>query len=399
MENNNNELGLDKFGNIIKENIDESNSVIEEMEEINLEDSLDNNFSNIISKYIKILKLFTGTCKVKIPNKLKIFSSILRSIGQVVFCNNPISGILILTGISISNPFVLINGLLSLFITTISVIIILNAKEEFNIDNGLYGFNSFLIGSAIGVFINKNMKNNELIITLLLSILFGFVSIFIQLSLSRILKKIPVFTLPFVLTTFLFLEGSTIWTHINFENNEPSLPTKFNENIVYNWNLLEFIKILLKCISQIFLINNSISGLFIILGIIICSPLLALSILVGSLYSIGLSCLLGIDNIQIEKGLWGFNGALCFEAIISNWKLSLISISTSFISTTISILFQSMLQQILLVFGLPVLTFPFCLTTILMWTSLNFFSHNKRIMISSISDDYNNFEIELDNNL
>ena len=77
-------------------------------------------------------------------------NAILRGIGQVIFANNPLSGLIILVAIFIHSPWVGIYGLLGAIASTVTAIFLkLNVGA---IRNGVLGFNGTLIGLALGTF-------------------------------------------------------------------------------------------------------------------------------------------------------------------------------------------------------------------------------------------------------
>ncbi|MEO1377967.1 MAG: urea transporter [Cyanobacteria bacterium J06635_10] len=74
----------------------------------------------------------------------------LRGIGQVIFANNPLAGLIILVAIFIDSPWLGICGLLGAIASTVTAILLkLNVGA---IRNGVLGFNGTLVGLALGTF-------------------------------------------------------------------------------------------------------------------------------------------------------------------------------------------------------------------------------------------------------
>lgn len=67
---------------------------------------------------------------------------------------------------------------------------------------------------------------------------------------------------------------------------------------------------LARGIGQIVLQENTLSGLLILTGVFYGSFLMGLALLVGVIFSTATAILLGYEKTSIDKGLYGFNGAL-----------------------------------------------------------------------------------------
>ena len=64
-------------------------------------------------------------------------------------------------------------------------------------------------------------------------------------------------------------------------------------------------------VSQVYFIDNPYTGLIILLGICICSRILALFALLGAITAqLTAAYLLGLPATTIHAGLWGFNSVL-----------------------------------------------------------------------------------------
>ena len=81
---------------------------------------------------------------------LDFINSILRGIGQVIFINNPISGLLILLALFIQSPWVGWMGLLGVLISTTTALLL--GLDRDTIRNGIFGYNGLLVGAALGTF-------------------------------------------------------------------------------------------------------------------------------------------------------------------------------------------------------------------------------------------------------
>ena len=82
-------------------------------------------------------------------------SIIGRGIGQVMFQNNALSGIIMLIGIICNSWQLAILAVAGTVVGTIAASLLNYDKED--IRAGLYGFNGTLVGIAIGVFMEINI--------------------------------------------------------------------------------------------------------------------------------------------------------------------------------------------------------------------------------------------------
>ncbi len=87
---------------------------------------------------------------------------IFRGIGQIMFQNNSITGLLFLIGIFYNSWVMGIGAIVGVLIGTITAILFRYNKE--NILNGLYGFNGALVGLALTFFFKLNWSLIALII-------------------------------------------------------------------------------------------------------------------------------------------------------------------------------------------------------------------------------------------
>ena len=124
-----------------------------------------------------------------------------------------------------------------------------------------------------------------------------------------------------------------------------------------------FIKVSLKGISQVILIENTITGAIILLAIMISSiPLGVIAILSAMLGTI-VGKLGGAEKEIVEQGLFGFNSVLTGMALYLfltgpyHWILSLIGALLAAIVT-------AALMHVMKKTGIPVLTFPFIILTL-----------------------------------
>src|SRR5690554_2846821 len=134
--------------------------------------------------------------------KSTLFASIiLKGLGQIMLQENPITGFLFLIGIFYGSFLMGVAALLATVCGTATALLLKYDKSE--IDKGLYGFSAPLVGVALLLFLKP-----EFLCWLLIIIGSSFATIIQHFFIKR---KIPVFTLPFVLVTWVIILFSRIY--------------------------------------------------------------------------------------------------------------------------------------------------------------------------------------------
>lgn len=135
-----------------------------------------------------------------------------------------------------------------------------------------------------------------------------------------------------------------------------------------SWNresLTRFLTASLKGISQVLLIENTISGLLILLAITTSSFLLGIMTLLSAFIGNLVGILGGADEESINQGLFGYNSVLTgivltlFLTGPYHWIIALFG-------AAIAAIFTAAMMHVLKGSGIPVLTFPFIILSWLM---------------------------------
>ncbi len=74
----------------------------------------------------------------------------LRGVGQVIFVNNPLSGLLILLALFIQSPWIGLMSLVAVVSSTATAIALQLDRDT--IRSGIFGYNGILVGAALGTF-------------------------------------------------------------------------------------------------------------------------------------------------------------------------------------------------------------------------------------------------------
>ncbi|XP_044537599.1 urea transporter 1-like [Gracilinanus agilis] len=268
------------------------------------------------------------------PVILQFLDWILRGISQVVFINNPISGIIIIIGLLIQSPWWTLTGCLGTIVSTLTALLL--SQDRSAIAAGLHGYNATLVGILMAVFCDKGdyywwllFPVTVMSMTWRLLMKFEYVSIDLSNVHLRLFK-----------VTLLFFWGGGL--------------------------TLQLLKAIPVGIGQIYGCDNPWTGGLFLVAILISSPLMCLHAAIGSTLGIIAGLTLSAPFEKIYFGLWGFNSSLACIAIggmfmALTWQTHLLSLTCALFTAYLS----ATLSNMMAVFGLPSCTWPFCLATLI----------------------------------
>lgn len=266
-----------------------------------------------------------------------LYNSLLilgRGIGQVMFQNNALSGLLMLIGIFLNSWQMGILALSGNIISTLTAHFSGYGRDD--IKNGLYGFNGTLVGIAVGVFMELSLGS------LLLMVVAACISTWIA-RLLNLQRSLPGFTAPFILSVWMLL-GFCSWIMPDILLVSDTV-TDATQGINY-FQTFSF------GIGQVMFQGNIWTGLLFLVGILVNSRTAAFYTVIGALFPIPLAILLGIDAEMLNMGLMGYNGVLCAIALGDRTLKSLVWDSCS-------VLLSTLLQIIGMNLEITTLTAPF----------------------------------------
>lgn len=266
-----------------------------------------------------------------------LYNSLLilgRGIGQVMFQNNALSGLLMLIGIFLNSWQMGILALSGNIISTLTAHFSGYGRDD--IKNGLYGFNGTLVGIAVGVFMELSLGS------LLLMVVAACISTWIT-RLLNLQRSLPGFTAPFILSVWMLL-GFCSWIMPDILLVSDTV-TDATQGINY-FQTFSF------GIGQVMFQGNIWTGLLFLVGILVNSRTAAFYTVIGALFPIPLAILLGIDAETLNMGLMGYNGVLCAIALGDRTLKSLVWDSCS-------VLLSTLLQIIGMNLEITTLTAPF----------------------------------------
>ena len=256
-----------------------------------------------------------------------------RGLGQVMFQNNAVSGLLMLVGIACNSWLLALLALLGNFVGTVTAFFSGYSKED--IEDGLYGFNGTLVGIAVGVFMEPGVAS------LLLLVAGSMLSTWIA-RVCAYQKLLPGFTAPFILAVWLLQALCRGW-----------FPSLLSSSVMPEETAADWFRAFSLNIGQVMFQGGTVlSGLFFLAGILLNSRVHALYTVWGALLPLGMVWMVGSDYAAFNAGLLGYNAVLCAIALGDrSWA----GAAWATLSVTLSVLLQVWGMSL----GMTTLTAPF----------------------------------------
>jgi urea transporter len=288
----------------------------------------------------------------------------LRGIGQVMFQDNPLSGLLFFVAIGWGSyaagmPQVAIGGLVAVVAATLTAQWL--RVDAAGLGAGLYGYNAYLVGLSFGTFLAVSP------LWWVYVVLGGAVSVMATLGTANVFKtwSVAALTAPFVLTAWLFLlatyafsaiEGGGLPMSAEIVPLDPAAanPLAFGD----------FVQGILKSITQVFLKADVLAALLLLAGLAVNSLAAAAFALGGAIVAVTAAHLLGAESDLITGGLMGFSPVLTAIALGAVfYKLGARVAIYALVGTVFTVIVQGAMNVALTPFGIPTLTAPFVLAS------------------------------------
>lgn len=288
----------------------------------------------------------------------------LRGIGQVMFQDNPLSGLLFFIAIGWGSvvsgmPQVAIGGLVAVIAGTLTAQWL--RVDAAGLAAGLYGYNAYLVGLAFGTFLAVSPMWWVYVA------LAGAVSVPVALGVANVFKSwgVAALTAPFVLTAWLFLlatyafsaiEGSGLPMAATVMPIDPAAanPLAFGD----------FVAGILKSITQVFLKASVLAALLLLAGLAVNSIAAAAFALGGAVVAVATAHVLGAESDLITGGLMGFSPVLTAVALGAVFYKPGVRVALyALLGTVFTVVVQGAMNVVVAPFGIPTLTAPFVLAS------------------------------------
>uniref|UniRef100_A0A8C4RZD4 Urea transporter n=1 Tax=Erpetoichthys calabaricus TaxID=27687 RepID=A0A8C4RZD4_ERPCA len=261
----------------------------------------------------------------------QFFDWILRGAAQVMFVNNPLSGLIIFAGLILQNPWWALNGFVGTMFATISALILQQNRGA--IAAGLYGYNGILVGLLMAVFSEKGDWYWWLLFP---NIFMSMACPIVSSALASINSKwgLPVFTLPFNILVCLHMVATG-----HYNNYFPQVlikPIASTPNLTWSdVNVGMLFRAVPVGIGQVYGCDNPWTGGIFIVALFISSPITCLHAIFGSAAGVLSGLALASPFQSIYDGLWSYNSVLACIAIggmfyALTWQTHLLAVACAF---------------------------------------------------------------------
>lgn len=296
--------------------------------------------------------------KDKIGQEMTLYSLIaasLKGISQVIFVESVISGFIILVAITIADYTV---GLIAIISSIIGTLIgRIGGGDKTALNQGLFGYNSVLIGIALAIYMTGRISWEIAFIGA------AFAGI-ITGAMMHFLKdmELPVLTFPFVMMTWIFLLASYHFKIL-------TISLQLTPQNLSGWELItegstDITSGLVGGIGQVYFQDKLLSGILILIAVFWANWKWGIYTLVGTAIGWLTAYILGPEVTLLNLGLYGYNAVLTMLAVgvVFDADHPFAPI-TGVIAAIASVLLAAGIHSVLLPYGLPVLTMPFVIVT------------------------------------
>ncbi len=309
-----------------------------------------------------LLSRWEGLCA---PSPILRFVDIsLRGVGQVMFQDNPLSGLLFLAAIAwgaivAGDVPVLVAGVLGVLIATATAVWL--AVDEPSLKAGLYGYNGALVGLALATFLAPGPA-------LWVYVALGAaVSTVATLGTANALKPTgaPALTFPFVAVTWIMLLATYGFAGLS----GTALPAAgivapFQPAATLAVGPVAFVEAVLLSVSQVFLKASVVSAVLLLAGLAISSIPAALLALGGAILAVAVAHGFGVESDLVSQGLLGFSPVLTAIALGVTFRRPGVEATLyAALGVVFTVIAQAALDVALRPFAIPALTAPFILVS------------------------------------
>ena len=285
--------------------------------------------------------------------------TLLRGAGQVFFAGNAITGAFFLLAIAFAalqngTPYTLLGAIVGLTVSTLMATRL--HLDDNDIAQGLHGFNGILVGITVTTFFIPS----PLMWVLLISgaMLCPKAECALKQSVTRS-WGVPGSTLPFVLISWMLLLAGYNLSGVHLHVLSAAVQHPDESHVT----LLMLFQASIRNIAQVFLLNNTVSGVLILIGLAWRSWAMALTTLGGAILATTVARLFGADTYSILTGLYGFSPVLSALAIGRVFYLrSPVRLWLAIFATLVTVLVQAALNRLFTPLGLPTFTAAYLLT-------------------------------------
>ncbi|ROZ50696.1 urea transporter [Rhodococcus sp. WS3] len=296
---------------------------------------------------------------------LRFIDTNLKGSGQVMFQGNALTGLLFLIGIfwgaiAADTITVAIGAVVGLVVSTVTGMLLHSDDDSMRI--GLYGYNGILVGAAFPTFLAGGVM-------LWIYLVVGAAASTIAfLAVANVFKTwgVPALTFPFNLVNWFFLLAAFQFLRIETSDlSAAQFPQHIGDSSVHADITFGFLwDTLFRNVSQIFLINNTVTGIIFVVALLVASRWAAVFALIGSAVAIGSVLALGANTVDVGNGLYGLSSVLTAIALGSvfynpSWRVFVYTV----FGVLVTVVIHGTLVSAFAPISLPAGTGPFVFAT------------------------------------
>jgi urea transporter len=301
---------------------------------------------------------------------LAVVDTLLRGTGQVMFQNNPLTGLLFLAGIFVNSGKLGGLGILGLAASTLTAYLL--GADRALIRNGLFGFNGILVGIGLAFFLQYD---GHLVVYIIVGAALSTVA---MMALANFFSvwDVPALTAPFVLAAWLLLFAVLLFAEVRPTaliapapaDAQAVPPTDLREAATgggaVGLTAANLANAFFRGIGEVMFQDKLATGVIFLFAIFVNSRISALFAALGSALGGLTAWTVGASGIAIFHGLYGFNAVLCGIALgglffVLSWRSAIYALVAAIVSALVFAAIAVFLSPI----GMPALTAPFVLVT------------------------------------
>ncbi len=235
---------------------------------------------------------------------------LINSYAQIFFSQDKWFAIVLLV-LSMLDLRLGLGGLTAVLLTNLIAHLLGFAKEK--IESGFYGFNAIFIGISL---VYKFHLNSSFLVLFFFSVLLGFMlTILFETLFAK--YKVPILTLPFVLTLFVvdlsFHTFTNVQAIVPFERftivlaEQMKVPWYNAVHFFDNIQLPPLLYYYLKTIASIFFSNSLLVGALVVIALLFHSRIKSTVAFLGFVFAFVTSKMMGVDIQHLTQNLAGVN--------------------------------------------------------------------------------------------
>ena len=253
----------------------------------------------------------------------------LRAFGKVLFCDNPVTGGLIWLAMLVGSPLVALCAVFSVASLTYMANF-LNVAEPSVLRKGDFGVNSVLIGAGSAAFFQFQHPIFGWIGSIMMAtFILPPITLVVYLHCTRswIFRSttdapaMPTLLIPYNLVMVTFLMTAVLWDRtllvVPAVETEATLTPHLGTAIMNG-------------LTKVFLVQGVYSGVLVLIGTLLCSRILAGSMVVGSVVATLLGWVIGMPAAALNSGSAGYNAVLTTAAVVyffePSWTLVVVGV-------------------------------------------------------------------------